>query len=184
MGKRLNWTNFSDAERKYIKERDENRCILPYCTSFTQLGIAHVFKSRAKGGKGCRLNGVLLCNEHHGILDNPIGEKNFKQSLLIDQYCKDYLIKKENIEDLDKMLDDITYTKYKAVPEQKTPAMMKLKDIRKRGARGLNEKKCKQCKHFKRYEEDGKMPFNYCIIEKKPVGKNRVSCWKFMCKNK
>ena len=87
MSKRSEWCEFSPKERAVIYERDNRRCI--YCGSTMFLGAAHVFVSRAQGGKGCRENGVLLCsNVCHFILDQ--GNDDIRRQR-IQKYCEDYL---------------------------------------------------------------------------------------------
>ena len=57
MSKRSNWCDYDKNTRKYIKKRDNDKCVL--CGAKGALQIMHVFISRAKGGKGCKENGVL-----------------------------------------------------------------------------------------------------------------------------
>ena len=61
--KRSNWCEFNKKTRKLIYERDGNRCI--YCNGKFGLGVAHIFISRAHGGKKKKKNGVLLCTSCH-----------------------------------------------------------------------------------------------------------------------
>ena len=65
MSKRSKLCEFDKKTRELIYTRDNNRCI--YCNDKFGLGIAHVFVSRAHGGKGCIENGVLLCTKCHRI---------------------------------------------------------------------------------------------------------------------
>lgn len=88
MSKRSKWCEFSTKERKEIYKRDNNRCII--CNGTFGLGIAHVFASRAHGGKGCKENGVLLCANCHGMLDNG---NNTEKRIYINNYCCNYLYK-------------------------------------------------------------------------------------------
>lgn len=103
--KRKDWCEFDKATRECIKERDRNCCI--YCKNTNSLQIAHVFISRAQGGKGAKENGVLLCLKCHMILDNYIGIKQKKQAEKIKKYCENYLLKKENVD-----IDKLRYKKY------------------------------------------------------------------------
>lgn len=107
--KRKVWSEFDEKTRKYIKERDNNCCV--FCGSQYSLQIAHIFLSRAQGGKGSEKNGVLLCSKKcHMILDNPIGDSQNEKSKTIKKYCENYLIKKENI-DKSKIIDELKYKK-------------------------------------------------------------------------
>ena len=88
VNKRAKFSEYSIVERKEVYQRDKGVCI--YCNSKTYLGIAHIFASRAKGGKGCRENGVLLCQECHNKLDNGKDPEIRKK---IQKFCEDYLLK-------------------------------------------------------------------------------------------
>jgi len=79
---------FSPKVRKEIYDRDNYRCIMPNCYNTFGLGVAHIHLSRAKGGLGVKQNGVLLCQEHHGLLDNG---RDISKANYIDKYCKNYL---------------------------------------------------------------------------------------------
>ena len=57
MTKRSMWCEFDKDTRKYIKKRDNDRCII--CGNKKTLQIMHVFLSRAHGGKGSKENGCL-----------------------------------------------------------------------------------------------------------------------------
>ena len=89
-------TEFSQSVREYIYKRDEERCV--YCGTIHFLGVAHIFVSRAKGGKGVKENGVLLCQRHHHDLDNG---RDAEKAQRIEDYCKRYLEQKEGIIDID-----------------------------------------------------------------------------------
>lgn len=106
--KRKEWSEFDKATREYIKERDNNCCV--FCGRRYPLQIAHIFLTRAFGGKGSEKNGVLLCLKCHMILDNPIGDSQNEKSKTIKKYCENYLIKKENI-DKSKIIDELKYKK-------------------------------------------------------------------------
>ncbi len=92
--KRKDWCEFSPEERKVIYKRDLERCII--CGSRSFLGVAHIFYSRPKGGKGCRENGVLLCQQHHMALDQG---KDTELRNKIRTICENYL---NNLYDIDK----------------------------------------------------------------------------------
>lgn len=104
MSKRSVWCEFSPEERAIIYERDYRRCI--YCGSTNFLGIAHVFVSRAHRGKGCKENGVLLCQTCHYALDQgPDIELRAK----IRNRCENYLYSKYG----GISLEDLIYSKWK-----------------------------------------------------------------------
>ena len=88
MSKRSKWCEFSEDERRQIYKRDNKRCII--CGSTFGLGVAHIFVSRAHGGKGCKENGVLLCVTCHTALDNG---NNAEKRIKINNYCCNYLYK-------------------------------------------------------------------------------------------
>ena len=83
---RKEWCEFSSEESQAIIERDKGRCV--YCGSDFYLGKAHVFVSRAHGGKGCRENGVLLCQLDHQRLDQGNDSDKRKR---IQKFCENYL---------------------------------------------------------------------------------------------
>ena len=91
MSIRSQWCEFDKETRKYIKKRDNNRCV--FCGNNGALQIAHIFLSRAKGGNGCKENGVMLCIKCHQALDNG---KDASLRDQINQFCRAYLIEKEN----------------------------------------------------------------------------------------
>jgi hypothetical protein len=93
------WTEFSDTERNVIYERDKYICAIPTCNSTYMLGVAHIFKTRVKGGAGNRLNGVLLCQHHHSTMDN---QEQGGDSIL--EFCQDYLIQEYGTIDIEKLV--------------------------------------------------------------------------------
>ena len=93
MSIRSQWCEFDKETRKYIKKRDNNRCI--FCGNNGALQIAHIFLSRSHGGKGCKENGVMLCIKCHQALDNG---KDVSLRDQISQFCRAYLIKKEKFD--------------------------------------------------------------------------------------
>ena len=99
---------FTNKVRQEIYERDNNSCIMPDCMNPFGLGIAHIFKSRAKGGLGVAQNGVTLCQHHHGLLDNG---RSAAQAEYIDRYCKEYLTQHYGTI----KMEDITYDKWKGL---------------------------------------------------------------------
>ena len=109
MSKRSQWCDVSKELRKYVIDRDKE-CV--WCKEKKPLTMAHIFLSRAKGGKGCKENIVALCNKcHYYILDNPIGKSNIEKSKQIEEYCKKYLIRKENIAYNNDFIKNLQYQK-------------------------------------------------------------------------
>ena len=102
------WTGIDNETRKYILERDKH-CIICGRTGF--LTIAHVFVNRSHGGKGCKENLVCLCADCHIIMDNPLGEKENILSKKYLNYCKNYLIAKENIDYNKQFLANLIFSK-------------------------------------------------------------------------
>lgn len=96
---------FNRKTRAIIYDRDKYKCVIPGCTNTFGLGVAHVFFSRAKGGLGVKENGVLLCQHHHGLLDNG---RNGELSQQIQRYCEEYLRTHYDIN-----TKDLVYNKYK-----------------------------------------------------------------------
>lgn len=108
---RAKWTAIDNKTRKYVLERDGNKCLV--CGSRNFLTLAHIFVSRAKGGKGCKDNLVCLCaNCHFFTLDNPIGKKEIEKSKKIKEYCKNYLIKKECIDYNKEFLANLIFSNF------------------------------------------------------------------------
>ena len=109
MSIRSNWCEYDKEERKYIKKRDRDKCVI--CGAKGALQIMHIFINRSHGGKGCRQNGVLGCIRCHKIMDNPIGIEENKLSKQYLEYCKKYLIDKEKLVIDKEFLDTLKYKK-------------------------------------------------------------------------
>lgn len=109
MSKRTEWTSIDKETRKYVLERDGNKCLV--CGSRNFLTLAHIFVNRSHGGRGCKENLVCLCVRHHEILDNYIGEREKELSEKISAYCKNYLIKKEGINFNEQFLNNLIFSK-------------------------------------------------------------------------
>ena len=109
MSKRTEWTSIDKETRKYVLERDGNKCLV--CGSRNFLTLAHVFVNRSHGGKGCKENLVCLCVRHHEILDNYIGEREKELSKKISAYCKNYLIQHESIMFNDEFINKLIFSK-------------------------------------------------------------------------
>lgn len=113
MSKRSKWTDFDKQTKKYIKNRDNNKCVICHCQGALQ--CMHIFMSRAQGGKGDKKNGCLGCVICHRILDNPLGKKENELSVKYMNYCKKYLIEKENIKDIEKLREELRFKKDKII---------------------------------------------------------------------
>ena len=110
MNKRVKWTDIDDVTRQYILKRDK-KCLI--CGRTNELTLAHIFLSRAKGGKGCKENLVTICKQdHYFLLDNPIGKKNNELSKRYKERLKAYLIVKENIKYNDEFIESLRYKKW------------------------------------------------------------------------
>ncbi len=163
MSKRSQWCDVSKELRKYIIDRDKE-CII--CGAKKPLTMAHIFLSRAKGGKGCKENIVALCNRcHYYILDNPIGKSNIEKSKEIEEYCKKYLISKENIVYNDEFLFNLQYHKVYDIIEPKIERQ---------------QVRCESCKYLiKKSIKGTSIPIYYCEVERKRKAKKGVICSKF-----
>lgn len=170
--KRSQWCEFDKETRKYIKKRDNNKCI--YCDSKGALQIAHIFLNRSHGGKGSKENGVLLCTKCHSILDNPIGIEQSIKSKEISDYCKKYLIEKENITFDKSFINTLKFNK----KEFNDKLYLKLNNVAKNISKiGNNNKlRCRDCQYMKKIEQKNGLNTNYCSYLRKIVGKNNPSC--------
>lgn len=165
MSIRSQWCEFDKETRKYIKKRDNNRCV--FCGNNGALQIAHIFLSRAKGGKGCKENGVMLCIKCHQALDNG---KNTSLRYQISQFCRSYLIKKENIIDLSSLMKTLKYDKKNSLRERIIISEEK-KEIKDR---------CKNCRLLeKRQVKGNSIPTYYCRYRKIRITKNTEACKDF-----
>lgn len=170
MSTRSNWSEYSPEARKYIKKRDNERCVI--CGAKGGLQIMHVFLSRAKGGKGCKENGCLGCVKCHQIMDNPIGKEQNELSKKYLEYCKNYLIKKENIEDVNNLIENTLKFKQKPI-ELKTFVLDNISILEK-------QKHCKKCTYLKKNKySNNSINTHYCVKLKKVVGKNNKICKNF-----
>ena len=86
MSIRSQWCEYNKEERKHIKKRDGDKCVI--CKNKGALQIMHIFVNRSHGGRGIRTNGVLGCIKCHRILDNPIGEIENAKSKELLEFCK------------------------------------------------------------------------------------------------
>lgn len=171
MSIRSNWVEYDKDTRKYIKKRDNERCII--CQKKGALQIMHIFLSRAKGGKGCKENGCLGCINCHSIIDNPIGKNQNELSKKYLDYCKKYLIEKENILKKYKDEKDLieTLLKFKNKPiELKTFDVNNINILEK-------SKRCRECTYLKKNKYNNNSINSYfCTKQKKILGKNNKIC--------
>jgi hypothetical protein len=170
MSIRTQWTDVSKETRKYIKKRDGNKCII--CNNKGAITMAHVFVSRAKGGKGSKENIVSLCtNCHYYILDNPIGQKNNKLSQEYKAKCYQYLFDKENIIYNDEFIKSLKFDKQRYIDE--TEPNIKSIQIKKYN-------RCKDCEMLvKRSSYNSLIPTYYCKYRKINLNKTTKACNKF-----
>lgn len=163
MSIRSKWTDVTKEERKKILIRDNKQCI--YCGNKKTLTMAHIFLSRSKGGKGCMKNIATLCsNCHLYTLDNPIGDKKCQKSKEILQFCKNYLIEKENIKDIKELIESLKYKK------EITPFEIKIEKVNR----------CKNCMYLiKKKGYNTSVSNYYCKYRKISLSKNTRACKNF-----
>lgn len=163
MSNRTKWVDFDKETRKYIKKRDHARCVV--CGSNYGLQIMHIFVNRSHGGKGCKENGCLGCIKCHNLLDNPIGKNNIEKSKQIEEYCKSYLISKENIVYNDEFINHLKY--HKTYDIINTTIQEKIH-------------RCSECIYLvKKENKRNSIPVYYCNLEKKQKAKKGVICNNF-----
>lgn len=187
MSKRSVWCEFSKDERKYMKKRENNRCVI--CHRTGALEAMHIFVSRAKGGRGVRTNGVMGCCLCHRIMDNPIGDNENKLSKQYMEYCQNYLIENEHIKDVDKLKKELIYHKN----AQKTQFNVKncennaKKDnISQKNVENSQNKQeyCKNCRFLvKNKIQNSTIPAYYCKYRKINLHKNTKACKKYEYSN-
>lgn len=169
MSIRSQFCEFDKETRKYIKKRDNNRCI--FCGSNGALQIAHIFLSRAKGGKGCKENGVMLCLKCHQALDNG---KDTSLRSEIHTFCAEYLVKKENITSITQLMKTLKYDKINALRND-IKIELPVKKI---------ENKCRDCVMLeKRKDKFNSIPVYYCKIKNIRINKNKNICERYNKKN-
>lgn len=170
MSIRTQWTDVSKETKKYIKKRDSNKCFI--CNKKGAITMAHIFVSRAKGGKGSKENIVSLCtNCHYYILDNPIGKTKNKISEEYLQRCKDYLIEKEHIIYNDEFIKSLKFDKQKYKKEN---------EIQIDKIQIKKYDRCKDCIMLvKRKSYNSTLPSYYCKYKKTNLNKTTKACNKF-----
>ena len=174
MTKRSQWTDFDKETRKYIKKRDGERCV--YCKQKGALQIAHIFLSRAFGGRGCKENGVLLCLKHHQILDNPIG-KQMDEKIEIERTCKKYLEEVENVIPTKEFIETLKFDKVKYLKEVDSKYAENNVKLNKQVQPLKFTLKCKSCTScVKNKFSNSTIPTYYCKFQKKIINKNEEAC--------
>ena len=169
MSIRTNWTEFDKETRKYIKKRDNNRCVI--CGSKGALQIMHIFLNRSHGGKGCKENGCLGCVKCHKILDNPIGEEQNRLSQDYKAICMQHLFNKEHIIYNDEFIKSLKFDKKKYREENE----IKVDKIQIK-----KYNRCKDCKMLvKRSSYNSTIPSYYCRYKKTNLNKTTKACNKF-----
>lgn len=169
MSIRSKWCDYDKEERKYIKKRDKDKCVI--CGSKGALQIMHIFLNRSHGGRGIRTNGCLGCIKCHNIIDNPIGTEQNKRSKELLEYCKEYLTKVENINPDNEFIESLKYKK-----ENKTEINTDLNMIR-----GIKQKeRCKNCKYLiKNKYNKSSIPSYYCKYRHILIHKTTEACKSF-----
>ena len=158
MSKRSNWCEFDKETRKYIKKRDKEECVI--CHNKGALQIMHIFMSRAMGGKGDKRNGCLGCVKCHRILDNAIGSVEKELSKKYMETCRNYLIEKEKITDINKLMEELKYKK-EYTPFENKPTI----------------KTCKNCKYLvKNTSYNSTIPSYYCKVKHSIMNKTSEAC--------
>lgn len=162
MSKRSQWCEYDKETRKYIKKRDNNKCFI--CGAKGGLQIMHIFMSRAKGGKGCKENGVLGCVNCHKIIDNPIGSIQNELSLQYLDRCKKYLIDIEHLTIDNDFYNMLQYKKeIEKIEIDLSPKVYK--------------KRCKTCKFLiKSKINNSSIPSYYCKYRHISLNKNTEAC--------
>lgn len=169
MSIRTNWTEFGKETRKYIKKRDNNRCVI--CGSKGALQIMHIFLNRSHGGKGSKENGCLGCVKCHKILDNPIGEEQNRLSQDYKAICMQYLFNKEHIIYNDEFIKSLKFDKKKYKEETE----IKVDNIQIK-----KYDRCKDCIMLvKRKSYNSTLPSYYCKYKKTNLNKTTKACNKF-----
>ena len=166
MSVRSNWSEFDKETRKYIKKRDNNKCVK--CGNKGALQIMHIFVNRSHGGKGCKENGCLGCIRCHKILDNPIGIEENRLSQEYLQFCKNYLIDKEHITYNKEFKESLKFNKKKYQEENE----IKVEKIQIK-----KFDRCKDCiMLIKKNSYNSTLPSYYCKYKKININKTTKAC--------
>lgn len=174
MTKRSNWCEFDKEERKYIKKRDNDRCVI--CGNKGALQIMHIFLNRSHGGRGVRENGCLGCVTCHNIMDNPIGKQNEKSKEYME-LCENYLINKEHLKErFSNRKELINYLKFDKSKLQAPEPILTFKVEQK--------KRCKNCFYLRKKQiKNNTISCYYCVYRKIRLTKNTEACKKYKVKS-
>lgn len=172
MSIRSQWCEFDKEERKYIKKRDKDKCVI--CGNKGALQIMHIFLNRSHGGKGTRTNGCLGCIKCHRILDNPIGTEQNKKSKELLEYCKQYLIDKENIVVNNEFIETLKYKKEEIKFNTDINYIKSINSLEKK-------KRCKYCKYLvkDKYNKNSSICSYYCKYRHMLIHKSTEACKSF-----
>lgn len=169
MSIRSNWCEFDKETRKYIKKRDNNKCVI--CGNKGALQIMHIFVNRSHGGKGSKENGCLGCSKCHNLLDNPIGEEQNKLSQDYKAICMQHLFNTEHIIYDDEFIKSLKFDKKKYKEENEI-------NIKKIQIKKYD--RCKDCKMLvKTNLYNNTIPSYYCKYKKINLNKTTKACDKF-----
>ncbi len=169
MSKRSQWCEFDKETRKHIKKRDENKCVI--CHNTGALQIAHIFLSRAKGGKGDKRNGVCLCVKCHKILDNP-GSKEIKHQEQIKNILILYLKEKEKIINIEETIKELKFNKYDNLSIKYT---LNSKNIAENSKK--IQKRCKNCVFLSKNNiSNSSLPNYFCKYKHININKTTKAC--------
>lgn len=172
MSIRSNWCEYDKDTRKYIKKRDDNKCII--CGNKGALQVMHIFLSRAKGGKGCKENGCLGCVKCHQIIDNPIGKEQNKLSKIYLSKCKRYLKIKEKIIDEEELIKKLKFNK-----QEYYNSTINIKPIENKILKKQVER-CKNCNMLIKIKDNSNsIPTYFCKYKKIRLNKTTKACDKF-----
>ena len=165
---RKDWSEYDRETRKYIKKRDNNKCVL--CGSPYDLQIMHIWVNRSHGGKGCKENGVLGCKVCHTIMDNPIGKEQNELSKIYLERCKEYLTKIENINPDETFMESLVFRKKCVIINTDIDKILATK----------KKDRCKHCKYLvKNKYGNSSIPSYYCKYRHMMIHKTTEACKNF-----
>lgn len=168
---RKDWTEYDRETRKYIKKRDNNKCII--CGSTGNLQIMHVWLNRSHGGKGCKENGVLGCIKCHAIMDNPIGKEQNELSKIYMKRCKEYLTRVEDIIPNEEFIESLKFKKVSITINTNLDIIKELQNYKKKN-------RCKNCMFLvKNKYRNSTISNYYCKYRHMLIHKSTEACKEF-----